>query len=648
MSFKTSYKIYLLLLGITLLFYGNSIKNEYALDNVFVTANPVTAKGIRAIPEIFTSWYYTNQNMQSGYRPIAKSSFAIEYSLFGEKPHISHFINLILYWVACCLLFRALILLFGSASILFSFIVCVLFLMHPLHTEVVCSLKNRENILSFIGAIASLIFFLQYTSSQKIQYLLLGILAYLFSQLSKEDSLVYFFIIPFSLFYFKKAGKGQLMRIIAGLFLGAQLFTAIMAIFLYYHKSELRPFVFYENPLFFDHSFFGRLSMGFYSLEYYVRLLFFPSPLICYYGYSHVTLVGWNDLRVIVSAVLSIAMLVYCIINFKKRNLFVYGMIFYVAAISMFLNFVTPVTGMIAERHAFNASLGFCIVLSVWLFKLFKIDPYNPKLFNLNFFTHKKWFTASLLSIFLLYFGITFQRNRDWKDFYTLCKADLVHAPNSAKIHVLIAQILTEKFLAPGKERSDTLLKQAMFHYDEALRIYPKLAEPLNNKGLILSRAYSKCNEAIPCFKQAIEADSTFAEAYYNLAFCYNNLKNPREAELNYLKAIRFYPLHVHSYHDLTELYINSNRTDEAIRLNKSAIEKGLKHADFYLNLGYIYMLQQDTLNAISCYESSLKLNSDNQQLCEMLSNYYARKNNPGKAGLYKKMAEESVEKNKE
>lgn len=628
------------------MFYGKSIKNEYALDDVFVTNNSVTSKGIRAIPEIFTSWYYLKRDTQTGYRPIGKATFAIEYSLFGQSPHMSHFVNLILYWLGCCLLFRTLILLMGTSSILFSSVVCILFVMHPLHTEVVCSLKNRENILSFIGAMTSFIFLLTYVSSNKWQYLLAGIGSFVFAQISKEDSLVYFFIIPFSLFYFNKATRSHLLKISAGLFIGLLVINFVKFIVIFHGQSEVRFFAFYENPLFFDDSFWNRLSMGFYSLGYYVRLLFFPYPLISYYGYSHVSLVGLNDLRVIVLVIISITALVFCIIHFKKRNLFVYGIIFYVAAISMFLNLIVPVTGIIAERHAFNASLGFCIALSAGLFKLFNIDPSNQKLFSASFFSNKVWFTASLLSISLLYFGIVFPRNKDWKDFYTHCKADLVHAPNSAKIHLLFAQILLKKFLDANKDRDYGLLKEIDHHYDEALRIYPKLAEPLNGKGLILSRAYNKYNEAIRYFKLAIEADSTYSEAYYNLAFCYNNIKDFKSAELNYLKSIRYYPLDIHAYRDLTAMYVNMNRRDEAIRLNKSAIDKGLKHADFYLNLGYIYMLQQDSLNAISYYERSLKLNRDNKGLCEMLSNYYARKNNQDKARLYKKMAEESVKKN--
>ena len=651
MSFKASYKIYLLLLGITFLFYGNSIKNEYALDDVFVTNNPVVFKGVRAIPEIFTSWYYTSQNAQSGYRPMGKSTFAIEYSLFGKNVQISHFINLILYWLACCLLFRTLILLLGTGSVLFSSVVCALFLIHPLHSEVVCSLKNRENILSFIGAMSSFIFLLYYVSSKKIQYLIFGTVTFILALISKEDSLVYFFIIPFSLFYFKKATKFQLIKISTALLVSFLILTFIKYLVIFPNQGEIRFFAFYENPLFFDHNFWNRLSMGFYSLEYYVRLLFFPYPLICYYGYSHVSVVGWNDVGVIVSALLTVVGLIYCIIQFKKRSLFVYGIIFYVSAISMFLNFVVPVTGIIAERHAFNASIGFCIAITAGLFRLFKTDPYNPKLFNISFFVNKKLFAACLLSIFLLYFEIIFPRNRDWKNLYTLCKADLVHAPNSAKIHLLFAQILLEKFLDPKEAahgRNYTLLNEADSQYDEALRIYPQLAEPLNSKGLILSRGYNKYYDAIPYFKKAIQADNSYFEAYYNLAFCYNNLKDPEDAEFNYLKAIRFYPLHIHSYHDLTGLYINTNRTDEAIRLNKSAIEKGLKHADFYLNLGYIYMLQHDSLNAVYYYENSLKLGADNEALCEMLYNYYLKKNNQEKANLYKKLAEESRKKSKE
>src|SRR4051812_10298510 len=82
--------------------FSNSIFNDYNLDDELVTRNHrLTAQGIGAIPEIFSSSYYTDaMGYAYEYRPIVLSSFAVEHQLFGENAHTSHFINVLIY--ACC------------------------------------------------------------------------------------------------------------------------------------------------------------------------------------------------------------------------------------------------------------------------------------------------------------------------------------------------------------------------------------------------------------------------------------------------------------------------------------------------------------------------------------------------------------------
>lgn len=64
-------KILLLILVLTFLLYGNTIKNKYALDDNYVTItnpdrpnNPKIEKGIRGIPKIFSS-HYIDSKQQS-------------------------------------------------------------------------------------------------------------------------------------------------------------------------------------------------------------------------------------------------------------------------------------------------------------------------------------------------------------------------------------------------------------------------------------------------------------------------------------------------------------------------------------------------------------------------------------------------------
>jgi hypothetical protein len=133
--------------------YGNTIRNEYSIDDVFVTNNEQVKKGFSAIPEMANSLYVTNleedgRKIRFGFRPIVKITFAIEYGIFGDNPHVSHFINIILYFLFCLLDFQFSDKGLKDKDYLVPFLITLLFAANPLHTEVVASLKNSDELLA--------------------------------------------------------------------------------------------------------------------------------------------------------------------------------------------------------------------------------------------------------------------------------------------------------------------------------------------------------------------------------------------------------------------------------------------------------------------------------------------------------------------
>jgi len=635
----SGYKTYVLFFVLILALYGNSIKNEYCLDDEMVVNNDISKKGIKAIPEIFTTHYYSDPKNNYGYRPLAKASFALEYSLFRTNPHISHFINLLLYWGGCCLLMLLLKNLFKSVSDIIPFIVVLLFIFHPLHTEVVSSLKNREVLLSFIGSISAFIFFLEFAGNRKWKYLFLGMMALVFAALAKEDSLIYFIIIPFTLIYFKRIAKAELIRLLGGLFFLILLSQFFQSIVQSGFKHEV---LFYENPLFTDHSFAHRISMGFYSLARYTKLLIVPYPLVSYYGYNAVPVLDLHDWRVCVSALVFIGLSGYCFFYFRKRSLLVFGVLFMLISISVFLNIVTPVAGIIAERHAFNCSLGFCIVITVLLFKVFRMESEDfENQFNIRFFKANRLFTFALGTILLFYSGLVISRNTEWKNLYTLTQADIQAAPNSVQLSRLAGDAIMKKWndpkINPGER--DSIMKNAINIYKNSLRIYPDQPTVLNNLGIIYSWAYKDYNEAITYFKQAIKADSSAADYYQNAGCAYTALNRQKEALICYTKAISLDSMYTKAYTPASDTYLVLNRLDDALQLNLAGIRNGANRTyNAYLVAGDLYLLRKDTANAVANYGLAVALNHQNVELCRKIIAYYEHRGDTEKARFYEKL----------
>lgn len=193
---------YYILFLFALIFYGNSIRNNYSFDDKLVIfENKQIHQGIKAIPEIFTSHYNESDRNTYGYRPMAKASFALEYQLWKESPHISHFINFLLYSLCCILLLIVLNKIFFKYNKNFNFLIVLLFLAHPVHTEAVDSLKNREELLCFIWCFSSLFFFIKYHQKSKILNLVFGVITFVFAILSKQTALTFAAIIPLAIYY---------------------------------------------------------------------------------------------------------------------------------------------------------------------------------------------------------------------------------------------------------------------------------------------------------------------------------------------------------------------------------------------------------------------------------------------------------------
>ena len=249
---KKLYALIVFVFGFAL--YANTLFNDYNLDDELVTRNhQVTSKGWNVLkfnfdafnsvelqdssfsqklkyfmPVIFRVPYYQdNAGFKYEYRPIVFASFALEHALFSKKDMIngsevetdsaaiSHFINILLYSLLCTLLFFILCNLFKTYNIIFPFIICLMFTAYPMHTEVVASIKNRDEILALIFGLLSLKFSLDYAENNKVISLLWVLVFFLSGILSKPTTISFALLIPLCIIFFKNVSYLKLMLLTA-------------------------------------------------------------------------------------------------------------------------------------------------------------------------------------------------------------------------------------------------------------------------------------------------------------------------------------------------------------------------------------------------------------------------------------------------
>lgn len=190
------------------LLYGGSLQNDYNLDDDYVCENHELVKqGIKGIPEIFASRYNNSGGVMFGYRPVTVAIYAIEYQIFGESTAIGHFFNVIYYIIACIILFfflrKLLETKYSSTNLLISIVVTAIFMAHAIHSEVILSLKNREEILCLIFCLSSALLALRYYDKRKIIDIIFAIILLGIGFLTKESAIVFLAITPLAIIFFR-------------------------------------------------------------------------------------------------------------------------------------------------------------------------------------------------------------------------------------------------------------------------------------------------------------------------------------------------------------------------------------------------------------------------------------------------------------
>jgi tetratricopeptide (TPR) repeat protein len=206
----------LILLVIATLVFANSIFNGYNYDDTLVTQNqPLTSSASwSSIRTIFSETYYKDNTGHSfGYRPMVLLSFAIEHSLFSENPFISHSINVLLFSVSALLFFKLLVKFIGSDKVMVAFLASLLFIVHPVHSEAVASIKNRDEILAFLFVMLSGLLAIRYLEKKSLYLLLFSVLFFAAGMLSKKSIFPLAVVFPIVFVLLKEVNWKELLML---------------------------------------------------------------------------------------------------------------------------------------------------------------------------------------------------------------------------------------------------------------------------------------------------------------------------------------------------------------------------------------------------------------------------------------------------
>jgi tetratricopeptide (TPR) repeat protein len=158
-------------------------------------------------------------------------------------------------------------------------------------------------------------------------------------------------------------------------------------------------------------------------------------------------------------------------------------------------------------------------------------------------------------------------------------------------------------------------IEQAIQQYQEAVKADPKHEHSLYRLGLLYTQKRDFTN-ALNTWKQYVEATGRTANAYSNLAYCFDLAGRTPEAEAAYKYGIKIDPKNRACHVNYGMMLARMGRVPEATQ-ELSAV---LKPSDVHFNLGAAHEQMGRTEDAKAEYQKSIEADPENHDAQSRLS----------------------------
>lgn len=563
-SFKMQAVIVALL---SIVIYANTFQHEYALDDtVVIIQNDYVHEGFAGLPGIFTKDAYdsyfrlinsTNQLSGGRYRPLSIATFAIEQQFMGavseeeaavrmrdvtipgpvrdkflEEMHIRHVFNVLWYALAIVTLLYFLRYVVFKNNPIIAFVAVLLFTVHPLHTEIVANVKSRDEILSMLFICLTFIFAFRYREQKKTTILVAGLASLGLALLAKEYAITLVLLLPMAFYLF--SGDSVKKSIIAFL-----PYLAVVIVYLLWRYQvigsidavvsddlQINPYALATDA--------QKQATEVATMVNYLKLLIFPHPLSSDYSYNTIPYKDFTHPLFWLSVVVHIVLIGSLIWLLRKRHVLAFALGFYLFNLLLVCNLLFDIGATMGERLVFHSSVGFVMVAAVLL--------YNGAAQIKDKKTGQYVLATVMVALVALCSIKTINRNKNWKNDYTLFTHDLEVVPNSFLVNTNVA---------------GTLVNNSDQVQDEAQRIAD------------LKRGVALFTKAVSIHKTYILGHMNRGVAYIKLGYADSAL-----ADMHVIRKLNpMHPQLPYMFYHTGMVYYNSKKYDEAAAAWKEGLE---------------------------------------------------------------------------
>jgi len=557
-------KFVILIILLGLVAYGNTVFNSLICDDEFVIKKNIFIRSFDNLPRLFNKSYLTKSSdifftnthdkydigsAELSYRPVTTLSHMLEYAIWKLDPVGYHIDNMLLHILCAILLYIFVFLVLNNAAI--AFWSGLIFVIHPIHAEVVNIVSFREDILVGIFALFSLITYILYkrqSYSKRSMFYGLSVLSFSLALFSKEMAITIPALIILYDLYFEY--KGELKYVFIN-FMSRYLGFVIVSIFYLYVN-----FIFFANPeggaaaeYMGGNLYTNMLTMAVVFSDYIASFWLPLSAKIIPVYYFPVMTTFFN--RQVILAVGLIIMFFILAFKLIKKSRSVSFFIFWFFLTLLPVSNIIPLVNPMAYRYVYFPVIGFCVVSGIILRQLEgskTLKMISPNLYRIL-----------QITIVALLIVITIPHNIFYRNRFTYAKEALRSFP---KNHQSLGD-MGFAALESGDYIRSLIYFNSIAHdgqYDPGIFI---------NMGICYDYL-GKFDQAIEQYKIALILKPDYSSAYYNIGIASLKKGDYKDAILNFSKTKELDPRFANAYRFTAEAYLKQKKTKLAIaELNK-------------------------------------------------------------------------------
>ena len=496
-----------LLTAATLCVYAQVVGFDFVRtdDLAYVANNPRVLDGLSLSG---AAWAWTSIT-ESNWFPVTWLSFMLDVEIGGGQPWACHLTNLLLHGANTLLLYRIFRSMTGHRWR--SFVVSLLFAVHPLHVESVAWIAERKDVLcTFFGCLA-LLGYLRYVGRPSAGSYLWVLLPFALGLMAKPMLVTLPFVLLLLDYWpldrLRHGARGPLIEKIPLLLLSG----ASSAITFYAQSSGGAVAGIASHPIEL------RISNAALSYVGYIAKLFWPRPLGLEYPYRFDI-----PLASLLFAVALLAALSWLAVHWaRRRPYWSVGWMWYLGTLVPVIGLVQVGQQPMADRYTYIPLIGLFIALA-WggnelLERLCAVDR-----------TRRIAATALVSTVALALIGIANVQARTWSDSISLYEQALRISRRNLMAHTNLGAELQDR----GR------VGEAIRHYEEALGFDPGATEVRLNLAAALLQSGDGAG-AVAEYRWAAEQSPDDPDVQVLLAIALQKTGQLESAEDHYVQALR-------------------------------------------------------------------------------------------------------------